>query len=138
MKKKIFLLAFFILIIFIVTVITYYYTRNKIMFSLAITFGTTFYHFAMRLVVGISIDSIYHNKMDYTKSWFKEKSFEPTLYEIFKVKKWKKKLPTFNPQDFNFHKKPIEEVIQVMCQAEIVHEIIMVLSFVPILFSIWF
>ena len=138
MKKKIVLLTFFILIAFIASVIAYCFIRSDMMFSLAVTFGTTFYHFAMRLLVGLSIDKKYHNEIDYTKSWFKERAFEQKFYELIKVKKWKKKLPTFNPQDFNLKQRSIEEVIKVTCQAEIVHEIIMVLSFVPILFSIWF
>lgn len=92
----------------------------------------------MRLVVGYSIDAKYHNHMDYTKKWFQEKSFEAKLYKKLQVKKWKKFFPSFNPGDFQLENNSIEEIIQVTCQAEVVHEIIMILSFVPILFTIWF
>lgn len=76
--------------------------------------------------------------MDAEKNWFREKSFEPKLYSMIQVKKWKKWLPSFNPQDFQIQKHSLPELIQITCQAEIVHEIIMALSFVPVLFSVCF
>lgn len=39
-----------------------------------------------------------------------------------KKKKW---LPTFNPEDFDLKNRSVEEIIQVSCQAEMVHEAIM-------------
>lgn len=117
---------------------TYYFTRNQIIFSVAITFGTIFYHFAMRLIVGYFVDARYHNQMDYTKKWFKARAFERKFYEKIKVKKWKNCVPTFNPQDFQLKSNSIAETVQVTCQAEVVHELIMVLSFVPVVFSVWF
>lgn len=116
----------------------YYLTKNEILYSIAIVVGTTFYHFAMRLVVGYIIDTKFHNHMDYTKRWFQEREFEPKFFKIIGVKKWKKWIPTFNPNDFKLEKNSILNMIQVTCQAEIVHEVIMVLSFVPILFSVYF
>ena len=118
--------------------IIYYLTHNKIIFSLAITFGTCFYHFAIRLVVGYSVDAIYHNKMNYNRWWFKERKFEAKLYKLLHVKKWKKHLFTYNPEKYDLRKYSIEEVIQVTCQSEVVHEINMILSFAPIIFTIWF
>lgn len=54
------------------------------------------------------------------------------------VKKWKKHLPTYNPKDYSVADRTVEEIVQVTCQAETVHEINMVLSFVPVVFTIWF
>lgn len=138
MKKKMIILTFFFLIGLLVSGAVYHFTKNKIIFSVAITLGTTFYHFAMRLTIGLLIDKKYHNHMDYTKKWFRERAFEQKLYKKIKVKKWKKWVPAFNPQDFSLKEHSVEEVIQVTCQAEIVHEVIMVLGFVPVLFTIWF
>ena len=118
--------------------VVYYFTRNAIFLSLAITLGTSFYHFAVRLAVGHSIDAIFHNKMNYEKWWFRERKFEPRLYEILRVKKWKKHLPTYNAEYYDLKKHTVEEVIGVTCQSEVVHEVNMVLSFVPLLFTIWF
>lgn len=107
-------------------------------YTAAVAFGTTFYHLGTRLAVGLSIDAKYHNRMDHTKKWFSVGSFERTLYEKIGVKKWKKRLPTFTPQNFQLKNHSAAEIIQATCQAEIVHEINMVLSFVPLLFSAWF
>ena len=96
-----------------------------------------FYHLAIRLAVGLFIDARYHNQMDYTKKWFRERGFERELYQKIQVKKWKKRLPTFTPQEFSLKDRSITEIVQATCQAEVVHEVNMVLSFVPVVFSVW-
>lgn len=118
--------------------IAYYFTRNSVLFSITVTFGTCFYHFAVRLIVGHSIDAIFHCKMNYNKWWFRERRFEAKLYKILHVKNWKKHLPTYNSEYYDIKKHSIEEIIQATCQSEIVHEINMVLSFVPVMFTVWF
>ena len=138
MKKKMISLAVTSLTISFMSGIVYSFTKIPVLFSVAVTFGTIFYHLAMRLAVGSLVDAKYHNHMDYTKKRFQERPFEKTLYKKLQVRKWKKRLPTLNPQDFDLKNRSVEEIIQVTCQAEIVHELIMPLSFVPILFSIWF
>ena len=138
MKKTMITITFISLIGLLVSGIIYYLIRSAVLFSAAITFGTMFYHLGIRLAVGYSIDAKYHNHMDYTKKWFQEKPFEKKLYQVLQVKKWKKWLPTFNPEDFDLKNRSAEEIIQVSCQAEVVHEVIMPFSFVPILSSVWF
>ena len=126
------------LVLLVASGVIYALTDIRPLFSIAITFGTIFYHLAVRLAIGGLIDAKYHNHMDYTKKWFQERPFEKKLYQTLRVKKWKKYLPTFNPEDFDLQSRSLEEIIQVSCQAEVVHEVIMPFSFVPILFSIWF
>ena len=138
MKKEMISMTIISLIVLLVSGVIYHFTGNRVIFSVAITFGTIFYHLAIRLAVGSIVDAKYHNQMDYTKKWFAEKSFERKLYKKIQVKKWKKWLPTFNPEDFNLKNRSVAEIVQVTCQAEIVHEVNMVLSFVPIVFSVWF
>ena len=138
LKKKMISISVISLIVSFVSGVLYAYTKARAFFPVAVTFGTIFYHLSMRLVIGSLVDAKYHNQMDYTKKWFQEKPFEKTLYKKLNVRKWKKRLPTLNPQDFDIKNRSLEEVIQVTCQAEIVHELIMPLSFVPIVFSIWF
>ena len=116
----------------------YRFTQNRAFFSAAITFGTIFYHLGIRLAVGFLIDARYHNQMDYTKPWFWEKALERKLYRTLQVKKWKKWLPTFTPQEFDMKSRPMTQIVGATCQAEVVHEINMVLSFVPVVFSVWF
>ena len=138
LKKKMISLAVVSLLVSFVFGTIYFFTKIPVLFSVAVTFGTIFYHLAMRLAVGSLVDARYHNRMDYTKKWFQQKPFEKKLYQKLNVRKWKKRLPTLNPQDFDLKNRSIEEIIQVTCQAEVVHEAILPLSFVPIVFSIWF
>lgn len=101
--------------------------------SCAITFGTFFYHFAMRLLVGHTLDRIMGNKANYQNAWYQLHPFEVRLYKFLQVKKWKGKMPTYDPSCFDPKKHSWDEIAQAMCQAEIVHEVIIVLSFLPLL-----
>lgn len=138
MKRKMIIITIIFLVGSLACGIAYYFTVDSVLFSITVTFGTCFYHFAMRLIVGYSIDAIFHNKMNYNKWWFRERKFEARLYKILHVQNWKKHMPTFNPEHYDIKKRSFEEIIQVTCQAEIVHEIIMILSFVPVIFTVWF
>ena len=138
MRKKMILITLISLIGLLVSVVIYHFTGNRVVFSAAITCGTTFYHLGIRLAVGSLVNARYHNQMDYTNKWFAEKTFERKLYKTIQVKKWKKWLPTFNPQDFDLKSRSLTEIVQVTCQSEVVHEVNMILSFVPLVFSVWF
>lgn len=99
------------------------------MLSCAITFGTVFYHFAMRLMVGCLI----FRSPDPGCGWFQQRGWEPKLYQILRVKRWKKHMPTFRPEQFSRKTNTMDQIIRNCCRAEIVHEVIMVLSFLPVL-----
>ena len=118
--------------------IIYIKTHSGAAFSIAITFGTIAYHFLMRLIVGLIISQIMKNKADYNKKWYQCRSWELKIYKKINIKKWKRVMPSYEPEYFNPRTHSWDEIAQAMCQAEIVHEIIVVLSFVPIVFSIWF
>lgn len=97
--------------------------------SAAITFGTTFYHFAMRLAVGAAVP-IPKNPH---ASWFQPRPFEQGLYRALRVKRWKGRMPTFLPEHFSLSRAGAAGVLRNSCKSEIVHEVIMVLSFAPVL-----
>lgn len=104
--------------------------------SFAITFGTIFYHFGMRLLIGGTVDKCMGNKADYTRKWYQLNKWEISLYKKLKVKKWKMKMPTYQPELFSPKEHTWDEIAQAMCQAEVVHEIIIIFSFLPIAASI--
>lgn len=106
-------------------------TDNSACLTAAITFGTTLYHFAMRLFIG----QIVGKKFNYHNFWFSEKKFEKALYKKLRVKKWKDKMPSYNPNSYTIKNIKLKEVVNTMCRNEVIHEIIALLSFVPILFS---
>lgn len=115
-----------------------YFSGSSWAVSCAITFGTFFYHFAMRLLVGHMINRRMGNQADYTKRWYQLCPFEVRLYKKLKVKQWKGNLPTYDPTLFDPKLHSWEEIAQAMCQAEIVHEVIAVLSFLPLFTAISF
>ncbi|MGN0629470.1 MAG: hypothetical protein ACI4IW_07575 [Oscillospiraceae bacterium] len=113
--------------------------RNVFLLSTAITFGTTFYHFAMRLLVGLFVNRFGKiHTFDCNSKWFAPKPFEDKLYKTLCVKAWKDRVPTFIPESFSLRIHSLDEIIQNMCVSEIVHEIIVVLSLAPILLAIPF
>ena len=132
MKKKMILTTVFLLIGFAISLPILIVTRNAISEVITITIGVALYHFVMRLVVGTVVNLIMKNKANHNSVWFREKRFEKKLYNLLRVRKWKKYIPTYSPDTFDTNKKTVKEIVGATCQAEIVHEVIMVLSLLPI------
>lgn len=99
----------------------------------AISFGTTAYHFVMRLAVGYLLPKLTDYDFDYRHVWFQPRKWEPVFYKKLQVRKWKGKLPTYAPNQFSLEYQSLYRIIQNMCGAELVHEIIVVFSFLPLL-----
>lgn len=96
--------------------------------SAAITTGTTCYHFVMRLLVGALVPPV-----NAAANWFRPRKWEAAAYRFLRVKSWKQHLPTYDPHQFSLSENTLAQVIRNMCGAEIVHEVIMVCSFLPLL-----
>ena len=105
--------------------------------SCAVSVGTTCYHFAMRLAVG-SLVPLFTKNISYDCRWFRPRKWEPALYNFLNVKTWKGALPTYDPSQFDLQNNTLEQVIRNTCNAETVHEVIIVFSFIPLLFAIPF
>ena len=131
-------IAAFSLAATVILAISYKLTSSGILLPLAITSGTIAYHFVMRLMVGLAFHATMRNKADYRKRWYQVSKREMAVYEKLKVKQWKRRMPTYDPALFDPRLHTWEEIVQAMCQAELVHETIAVLSFLPILAGIWF
>jgi len=101
--------------------------------SWAITCGTVAYHFGMRLAVGFLFDRLMHNRADCSRRWFQPHPLEGKLHRAIRIKQWKGRVPTYQPDLFSPQKHSWSEIAQAMCQAELVHEANAVLSFVPLL-----
>lgn len=134
MKKT----AVLALVFTIVFSLLYRVSSNSVIFSLAITSGTIAYHLIARLLVGSMVNLVMKNKADYTKKWYQVSTKEMKLYQKLKVKQWKNKMPTYDKDTFDISKHSWDEIIQATCQSELVHEINAVISFVPIIVSVWF
>lgn len=113
--------------------VAHHFFPKELLLSLAITFGTTGYHFVMRLVVGWIIPSLTRGRLNPDSFWFRQRSFEPKLYRKLHIRRWKGKMPTYNPSEFSFEENTPEQIIQNSCVAELVHQVISAASFLPLL-----
>ena len=132
MKRKMILTTVFLLIGFAISLPIFIVTRNTIVEAVTITIGIMLYHFAMRLTVGAIVNLIMKNKANYKNVWFREKRFEKKFYNLLRVRKWRKHIPTYSPDTFDTSKKTVKEIVGATCQAEIVHEVIIPLCLLPI------
>ena len=112
--------------------------KQKIFLTLAISFGTVCYHFTMRLLVGFFVNAAIRRPINYRAKWFTPHPAELTFYRRIKIHNWKKRLPTYVPENFSLSLHTPEEIVQTMCISELVHEIILPLSFLPLLLAIPF
>ena len=138
MKKAMQWIAALSCLLTILSVVVYIQTRSPAVLPLCITLGTIAYHFVMRLAVGLAFQIGMKNRADYHKSWYRQKHWEGKLYDRLRVRRWKGKLPTYESRFFDPKIHTWEEIAQAMCQAELVHESIVLLSFLPLAASIWF
>ena len=133
MKNKMVLITACLSICFAIFFPLFLVTQNATVEAVTITIGVTLYHFAMRLAVGTIVNLIMKNIADHENLWFREKRFEIKLYKLIGVRRWKKYLPTYDPDTFDTKEKTVREIVGATCQAELIHEIIMALSLLPML-----
>ena len=125
-------ITIFLLVGFLVVLSGFIATGNDALEVITITLGVSFYHFAIRLALGTIVDLIMKNKADHKNIWFREKRFENKLYKLLRVRRWKKYIPTYDSDTFDTSRKTVKEIIGATCQAEVVHELIMAFSLLPI------
>lgn len=113
--------------------------ESRVLFSLGVTSLTFFYHLAVRLLIGECIVIRFNEaQLDYRSKWFLQKEWETKLYKMLHVKKWKTNMPTYSPDEFDIKKHSMEEIVQATCRSEIVHELNVLVSFVSLLFTLFF
>ena len=137
MRKLIIITSAVMPVIAVLCTALYLRGGQDVFLTLAITFATISYHFIMRLIVGGIVNSIMKNHADLSRPWFRQRGWERKLYRLLRVKKWKGRVPACRPDFFDLSRHTPDEVAQAMCQAEITHEIILPLSFLPIFAAIW-
>ena len=116
-----------------VLVLAWRHCPSGFLLTLCITFGTTFYHFAMRLMVGTIVPWLAKGRIFGTEDWFRQREWEPTLYKRLRVKSWKDRMPTYDPGSYSLKENTLSQIITNMCVSELVHQVIVILSFLPLL-----
>lgn len=141
-KQKISGPALFMYAVIFITVITatvclsLFYTgktENSTVLWAGIVAFMIVYHFWGRIIMG-NVSKLF--KIDASHWWFREKGFEKGLYKLLRVKKWKGKALTYNPEAFSLKNHTLNEIADVMTKSEVDHWINEVISLASILFSI--
>ncbi len=111
------------------------YTHSGIVLWSGVVSFMILYQFGLRILFGKITD---HIKFNYRHPFFTRKSFEVKLYKLLKVRKWKDKVLTFNPDAYNFKERTLHELASTMAKSETDHWINVAISIGGIFFSlIW-
>lgn len=111
---------------------------SRWMYSCAITCGMIAYHMLMRFLSPVLLGMVFHRQYNCNAAWFQPKPWEEKLYRRLKVHKWKGRALTYAPDEFSLRLHTLEEIINNMCHAEAVHELIVVLSLGSMVFAVPF
>ena len=116
------------------SVLAYAAWRRPVCYTLAITFGTASYHFLIRLLVGWLVLLCMPKYVDAQGWWFRPKKCEQRFYRLIRIKAWKDKVPTYNPDSFSVSKDRLHDLVRTMCVSEAGHEIMLVCGYFSVLF----
>lgn len=109
--------------------------ENEVVLWVGVVAFTIMYHLWVRIIMG-NVTNMFKSKIKYTGWWFKERKFEKKLYKLLKVKKWKGKALTYNPELFSLKEHSLEEIAHAMTKAETDHWINEMISLSTILFGV--
>lgn len=113
------------------------YNENNVILWIGITAFTITYHFWGRIILG-NVSKLFRKHINYKQWWFKERKFEKKLYEVLKVKKWKGKALTYNPEQFDLKENSLDQIINTMTKSEVDHWINEAISISTMFFGlIW-
>lgn len=113
------------------------YNENTAILWTGITAFTITYHFWVRIILG-NVSKLFRKHINYKQWWFKERKFEKKLYKILRVKEWKGKALTYNPEQFDLKENSLEKIANTMAKSEVDHWINEAISVSTMFFSlIW-
>jgi len=130
-----------IVLAFLISIICFvlYYRgiyKNGVILWTGITAFTIMYHFWIRIIMG-NVSKLFKKYINYKQWWFKERNFEKKLYKYLRVKKWKGKALTYNPNDFSLKENSLEKIANTMAKSEVDHWINELISLSTLLFAIF-
>lgn len=111
--------------------------ESVIVLWIGITAFTILYHFWGRIILG-NVSKLFRKHINYKHWWFKERKFEKKLYKILRVKEWKGKALTYNPEQFDLKENSLESIANTMAKSEVDHWINELVSISTMFFGfIW-
>ena len=108
--------------------------KSEIILWTGITAFTIMYHLWVRIIMG-NVCKLFKSHIKYDAWWFKETKFENKLYKLLRVKSWKGKALTYNPELFSLKDYSLEEIANTMSKVEVDHWINEIISLTTILFA---
>ena len=123
---------------FAVMTVCFFLRSISFFYSLGVTALTFFTHFMIRYL-GALLASLFPKKLkDPGRRWYQPKKWEKPLYRALGIKNMKGSVPTYDPDQFDFKKRTPYELLYASCHAELTHELIVVMSFLPMLYTLKF
>ena len=98
-----------------------------------IVFLTIYYHLQMRLLMGNVTKLI---RLNPESAFFRERKFEKKLYKLLRVKKWKGKALTYNPELYDVSKRTPYEIACATAKSETDHWINILIALSTVVFGI--
>lgn len=93
------------------------------------------YHFGLRIFMG---NVTKKQNITYNHPLFRQRSFEKKLYKLLRVRKWKDKVLTFEPEMYDFKNRTLEQLACTMAKSELDHWINEIISVISMFFTfIW-
>ena len=127
-------------LLIVVTIILACFSNGEDSFfrTFAILTGCLAAHLIIWILSAIVVVGRLKNRADDGCAWFRELSWEKDFYRFIKFRKWKRLLPTYDPRFYDFKALKYEDLLGIISQTEIVHEIAAVLSIISIAGIRWF
>lgn len=101
----------------------------------SVTGGAVAYHMALHFLAPVVLALACRRRYRADNWWFRPRAWEAPLYQFLRVKRWKKRVPTYDPREFSLKEHSIDEVINNMCHSEAVHELCAALAFTSLIFA---
>ena len=109
--------------------------KSETILWIGIIVFTVMYHFWVRIIMG-NVSKLFKRHLNYKQCWFKEKSFEKGIYKFLRVKEWKGKALTYNPELFSLKENSLEDIANTTAKVEIDHWVNEIISLTTLLFAI--
>jgi len=135
--KHLFILGLPLLIILTIIFACFCTGDDSIFCSFAILTGCLAAHLTIWILSAITIVGIMKNRANDESAWFGELPWEKEFFRIIRFRKWKHRLLTYDPRYYDFKALKYEELLGIISQTEIVHEMAAILSLLSMAGTRW-
>lgn len=113
-----------------------YYTgclKSEVLLWCAIVCFMILYHFGLRILFGLISARL---PIDYRHPFFAPRPFERHVFRLLRVRQWKDRVLTFDPDSFDLKRRGLAAVCHTMAKSEVDHWINELISLFSLLFAL--